>query len=304
MNKFDIIGAPFNRVGFVNTKNNSVEPIRVSDPGCWNGLTQWINIRNNKWGADIVDRGDIEVNPEIESLLDSQNNLLALKKYSQDIVKRVLESFKTGRKPLIIGGDHSIAIGTISGVLNFYKRTRGERVAIIWIDAHGDCNDSDESNLHGKPLAILMNKYSRWSIDKDLELSPRDIFYIGVRDLMPNEKRIIEENSITTYSIDRVDELGINQVISSIKKEIEDRYDRVYISFDYDSLDGSIFRSCATPNIGGLTSREVLNIINIFSQMGKFVGMDICEYLPELDNDLVSKELIVKILDTVWGFRV
>lgn len=303
MRCFDIIGAPFNRLGHITTKRNTINPIRKSDRNKWNGLTEWINIRNNRWKADIKDLGDVVVDKEINKLLKNNDELLALKKYSKLLNKKISTSLENKRIPITIGGDHSISIGTISSILDFYQNKKKEKVAIIWIDAHADCNDSTKSNLHGKPLAILMNIIGAWNrSDKEI-LSPNDLFYIGLRDIMPNELKIIENNNISNYSIDTIDEIGIKEIVKSIEEKMNN-YDRLYISLDYDVLDGSIYQHCATPNIGGLTSREILYIIHKLSSNTKFVGMDICEYLPEMDKRKISKELIVKIIDTVFGYRI
>lgn len=303
MKRFAIIGAPFNRLGHYNTKKNTINSIRISDKHRWNGLSEWIDIRNSRWNADIIDLGDVKVDNDINKLLKRNDNILALKKYSKKLKRQIVETITSERIPITIGGDHTISIGTISGVLDYYQNQKREKVAIIWIDAHADCNNSPGNNLHGKPLAILMNFYEQWENDNNEKLSPESLIYIGLRDLMPNESEIISKSSITNYSIEDIDDLGINNVIKSIENKLMD-FDRLYISFDYDSLDGSIYNHCATPNIGGLTSREVLHIINTLTQHEKFIGMDICEYLPQKDKKKVSKELIVKIIDTAFGFRL
>lgn len=303
MKSFAIIGAPFNRLGHYITKKNTVTPIRKSNKNRWNGLTEWINIRNQRWNADIVDLGDVKVDRTINKLLKRKKSLLALKQYSKRLKRKVLEVLHDNRIPITIGGDHSISIGTISAIIDFYQIQKSDKVCIIWIDAHADCNNSNSNNLHGKPLAILMNEYKEWVLNSGECLSPDNLIYIGLRDLMPNELEIINRNSITNYSIKDIDEMGLNNIIKSIEDKMIN-YDKFYISFDYDSLDGSIYNHCATPNIGGLTSREVLNITNKLTQHSKFVGMDICEYLPEKDKKKISKELIVKIIDTTFGFRI
>lgn len=304
MKKFDIIGAPFNRLGHIATDNNTVDPIRVSDKNRWNGLTEWMNIRNNNWSGDIIDKGDVLPDLEVINRVKSGQDLLALQLYTKQIKEEILETLSSGRIPITIGGDHSIAVGTISAIMEHYKKNQKKRVAIIWIDAHGDCNDNIKYNLHGTPLAILMNKLKGWQLDKDKAVCPEDIFYIGLRDVMPNELNIIKSNNIKNYSIDIIDNLGINRVVSEVMKIVNDNYDKLYISFDYDSLDGSIFRACATPNVGGLSAREVLHTVYELTKNDNFIGMDLCEYLPELDRDRVSKELIVKIIDTAWGYRI
>jgi len=304
-NKFDIIGAPFNHVGFVTTENNTVEEFRCTDERTWVGLTDWVHVRNSRWSSDIKDTGDVLVSPSVHAKLAVNKKEAALAEYCTELKSKLLASYKNGRIPITIGGDHSIAIGTVQAALEFYQKEKKEKVAVIWVDAHADCNDSLESNLHGKPLAMLMNKYSHngWLVAPDIELSPTNVYYVAVRDLMPNEHKLINEHGIVNYDMEKIEVLGITGVLKNLISELEVKFDRIYMSFDYDALDGSIFRACATPNVGGLSAREAITLVHTVASHPKFIGADFVEYLPELDATGTSKELMVKLVDAVWGFR-
>lgn len=303
--KFNIIGAPFNYVGHVNTEKNTVEDLRKSDEITWNGLTEWINVRNSRWSCDIQDKGDVLPSNRVLNLLHNDSKDEALSLYCSELKERVKSSFKESRTPIIIGGDHSVTIGTLSAALEYFKKERKEKIAVVWIDAHADCNNSIHSNLHGKPLAILMDEYKHngWSMEKEIKLSPKDLFYVAVRDLMPNEFELINKYGVSNYSMEAIDNLGFNSVLKELLQELENKYDRFFVSFDYDSLDGSIFRACATPNVGGLSAREAISLISRLSASNKFIGIDFMEYLPELDKTGISKELMIKLVDAVWGYR-
>ncbi|TMX32025.1 arginase [Vibrio rotiferianus] len=302
---FDIIGAPFNQLGFVPTRENTVDGLRCMNELTWVGLSDWIDVRNSRWGADIQDLGDVVASDIVHSLIASGNKETALAEYSNSLKLKLVDSYQNNRIPITIGGDHSVAVGTIPAALEYYQKERKEKVAVVWVDAHADCNQSIESNLHGKPLALLMNKYHHngWSIPKELQLEPEQVFYIGVRDLMPNEYDLLEGTDITNYDMSCLDRIGIQGVLDDLIAQIENRFDRVYLSFDYDALDGSIFRACATPNVGGLSAREAIHVVHTICSNSKFIGADFVEYMPELDTDGVSKELMIKLIDTVWGFR-
>ncbi|OEF10748.1 arginase family protein [Aliivibrio logei] len=306
MNKaFDIIGAPFNRVGFVTTDENTVDGLRKTDEKTWNGLTEWIDVRNQRWSCDIKDLGDVPLSLKVEEYLSHNKKELALLEYSTDLKNKVLDSYRNKRIPIIIGGDHSVSVGTVQATLEYYQKERKEKVAVVWIDAHADCNGSLQSNLHGKPLALLMDKYgyNGWFVEPELVLSPDDIYYVAVRDLMPNEAELIDELDISNYDMEAIDNLGFNTVLDQLMTELNGKYDRFFVSFDYDCLDGALFRACATPNVGGLSAREGLTLVKNLASNAKFVGIDFLEYMPELDESGVSKELMIKLIDAVWGFR-
>ncbi|MGF1726878.1 arginase family protein [Photobacterium nomapromontoriensis] len=303
--QFDIIGAPFNLLGCHPTNNNPVDGLRCMDEQIWIGLSDWMHVRNTRWGIDAKDKGDITPSLHVQTLIEMGRKETALTEYCAELKTKVMASFAQGRIPITLGGDHSIAVGTVQAALDFYQKQRNEKVAVIWVDAHADCNSSPESNLHGKPVALLMNQYPHngWLVEPELTLSPDDIYYIAVRDLMLNEYQLINKLGITNYGMDTIDAHGFRAVLNELIAKLEREYDRIYLSFDYDALDGSIFRACGTPNVGGLSAREALFLVHRLAASPKFIGVDFVEYLPELDPDGVSKELMIKLIDAVWGFR-
>ncbi len=302
---YDIIGAPFNQLGCVTTTQNTVDGLRQMDERTWIGLTDWMGVRVSRWGARICDLGDVQPNNKVKTCIESAKKESALAEYSEQLKSKVLSSYRSGNTPITIGGDHSIAVGTLLATLEHYQQNKNEKVAIVWIDAHADCNSTLDSNLHGKPLAMLTNEYSHngWSIEPEVTLSPDSIFYIGVRDLMPSEYEFIKRTGIANFGMTHLDTVGIQAVLIELMEKIDSQFDRVYLSFDYDVLDGSVYRACATPNVGGLSAREALHIVHTIASSPKFVGADFVEYMPELDTNGVSKELMVKLIDAVWGFR-
>lgn len=303
--RYNIIGAPFNQLGCYVTNQNPVEQFRQLDEKTGQGLSQWMAIRNDRWDADIKDCGDVVVSSDVLNMLASGNKEQALALYSNELQQRLIESYQQGRVPITIGGDHSIAVGTVQATLNFYQHQQEKRVAVIWVDAHADCNNQLASNLHGKPIALLMNQYPHngWQIETSSSLSPSDVYLIGVRDLMPVEQQLMTQWQISHYSMDMIEQKGIHTIVDTLLSHLDHHYDHIYLSFDYDALDGAQFRACATPNVGGLSAREALYLVRTVAAHPKFVGADFVEYLPELDESGVSKELMIKLIDSVWGFR-
>ncbi|KII75795.1 arginase family protein [Vibrio renipiscarius] len=302
---FDIVGAPFNQLGCYPTKKNTVEGLRRLSEKSSMGLTEWMAVRNQRWGADIKDLGDVQPTEKVFDLIAQEQKESALKHYCDELKSKVLESYQSQRIPITIGGDHSIAVGTVQATLDYYQKQQGKRVAVIWVDAHADCNSSLASNLHGKPLALLMDKYRQnvWQVEPELVLKPDDIYYVAVRDLMPNEHQMIQRYNMVNFDMAMIESQGIDGVLQQLLNIVEQKYDGVYLSFDYDALDGSLFRACATPNVGGLTAREALHLVYGIAQHSKFVGADFVEYLPEKDSEAISKDLMIKLIDAVWGFK-
>ncbi|ODS11326.1 arginase family protein [Vibrio scophthalmi] len=302
---FDVIGAPFNQLGCYPTSENTVEGLRRLNEGSWMGLTEWMAVRNQRWGADIRDLGDVQPTQKVLEMIAQAQKESALKHYCDELKNKVIASYQNQRVPITLGGDHSIAVGTVQAALEYYQKQQGKRVAVIWVDAHADCNNSLASNLHGKPLALLMNQYPHngWQVEPELALNPRDVYYVAVRDLMPNEHQLMQRYDMVNFDMAMIESLGIDWVLKQLLAKVEQEYDHVYLSFDYDALDGSVFRACATPNVGGLSAREALHLVYGIAQHPKFIGADFVEYLPEKDGEEISKELMIKLIDAVWGFR-
>lgn len=302
---FDIVGAPFNQLGCFPTKENTVDGLQRLNERSWIGLTEWMAVRNQRWGADINDLGDVHPSANVMQMIAEECKEMALKTYCDTLQQQLLSSYQNQRIPITLGGDHSIAVGSVQAALAHYQKQQGKRVAVVWVDAHADCNNSLASNLHGKPLAMLMDQYPHngWQVEAGLVLNPKDVYHVAVRDLMPCEHELMVRHGMVNYDMATIETIGISGVLNQLFETIEQRYDCVYLSFDYDALDGSLFRACATPNVGGLSAREALHLVYGIAQHPKFIGADFVEYLPEKDAEEISKELMIKLIDAVWGFR-
>ncbi|WP_087025609.1 arginase family protein [Thaumasiovibrio subtropicus] len=303
--KYRILGAPFNRTSHRPTANNTVEPLRRCDGDDWYCLEEWIAVRTRNWQSDIEDIGDLHIDDNVASLLVAGEVDKGANHYMQQLRDAAYQCYANGQFPIIIGGDHSIALGSVQAALDYYQSDNNERVAVIWFDAHGDLNRQARGNLHGKPLAIMTNlneKSSDWLPSSRAILKMEDLFHIGLRDLMLSEREVVERYETNFYDMETLDARGINAVIDELLLKLQE-YDRFYISFDYDVLDGIEHRACATPNVGGMTLREALTAVHRLASDEKCVGFDIVEYLPELDDNGVGKHSVIKLIDAVWGFR-
>nr|APV46198.1 arginase [Ustilago esculenta] len=206
-------------------------------------------------------------------------------------VAQVVESHASqGKLPLTLGGDHSLALGTVSGSL----RTHAD-AALIWIDAHADINtpDTTESgNLHGCPVSFLLGlegtdvaPFSSWVPSKPL-LRPDSLVYIGLRDIDAGERKMLRENNIKAFSMHHVDKYGIGKVVDMALDHVNGapgkRERPIHLSFDVDALDPSVAPSTGTPVRGGLTFREGHYICEALYETGCLVALDLMEVNPSL----------------------
>jgi len=204
---------------------------------------------------------------------------------SQAVSATVGAHVRNGVLPVTLGGDHSLAMGTISGTLNTHPDA-----CVIWVDAHADINTvetTESGNIHGMPVSFLMGigqpipEYS-WIKNK---LKPQNIVYIGLRDIDAGEKKILRDMGIKAFSMHHVDKYGIGKIVEMALDHVNPGRDRpIHLSFDVDALDPSVAPSTGTPVRGGLTFREGHYICEELWQTGLLVAVDIMEVNPSLED--------------------
>lgn len=207
------------------------------------------------------------------------------------LAEQVYEHAKEGRFALQIGGDHSMAIGTISGVARAVKERLGADIKVIWVDAHADINTvetTETGNLHGMPVSFLagLNKETIDGLDWiDVCLKPENLVYIGLRDVDKDEKEVLKKNKIKCFSMHEVDRYGIGSVVDMAVEHLskgDGAQSPIHLSFDIDALDPSVAASTGTPVRGGLTFREGHYICEALFATGRLVGLDMVEVNPAL----------------------
>ncbi|GAD95250.1 arginase [Paecilomyces variotii No. 5] len=211
---------------------------------------------------------------------------------TQRLSQQVYEHAKDGKFVLTLGGDHSIAIGTISGTAKAIRERLGREMAVIWVDAHADINTPEMSpsgNVHGMPMAFLTGIAKEekkdifgW-IEKEHMVSVRKLVYIGLRDVDRGEKQILRENGIKAFSMHDVDKYGIGRVVEMALAYIGNDTP-IHLSFDVDALDPQFAPSTGTPVRGGLTLREGDFIAECVHETGSLVAMDLVEVNPSLET--------------------
>ncbi|XP_027200178.2 arginase [Dermatophagoides pteronyssinus] len=265
----------------------------------------------------VVDFGNISL--EIDSNEISKNqwknpNEFNLWKLSEKSSKFIENLIKNDYVPLILGGDHSIAVGSVMGTkqaLINMGNSDGDDLSLIWIDAHADANTVQSSlsgNLHGMPMSFLVKPTStEHQQNQQQQIKPcinaKNIVYIGLRDVEIQELHLLKELNIAYFSMKDVDNLGINEVIARSLDHIDPLgKNHLHISFDVDSLDPMIIPSTGTPVMGGLTFRETLQIGEYINNTGRMIAMDLVEFNPNIGTEQMINQSAKTIIEIIMAF--
>lgn len=270
-----------------------------------------LNQRLVELGHDPVDTGDIavaiqETHPEGDQ---RARYLPQIVDVCSALSQRVDHIMEDGAFPLVLGGDHSVAIGTIAGVATHFHRC-GERTGVIWVDAHSDMNTPETSpsgNIHGMPLAVTLG-YGAPELVTINGIYPKiraqDAVLIGVRSIDPTEKRLVIESGMTIFTMRDVDERGMRSVIQEAIHLVTRDTNGLHVSFDMDSLDPSIAPGVGTPVNGGLTYREAHLLMECVSDSGKLTSLEVVEINPIIDIGNVTAEVAVGLLLSALGKKI
>lgn len=263
--------------------------------------------RLKKIGLDVIDKGNIEVPTlDVEKFNSDQEGLRnydEIVTVSENLSKATSEIVEKGNFPLTLGGDHSIAVGSISGISQHY-----ENLGVIWYDAHGDLNVPEESpsgNVHGMPLRILAGDGPDELVninDFTPKVKPENIVLIGMRDLDEGERKYIKDKNIKTFTMADIDRFGIQEVIERSLEYLKSRnIDGLHFSLDVDALDPAETPGTGTRVMGGLSYRESHFALELLNESKLVTSMDIVEVNPLIDNSNHTAEQAVALLGTFFG---
>lgn len=265
--------------------------------------------RLQQLGHQVTDWGDIKTrvfetveakDPQLrfhEPVLDVNRQLAAL----------VQETLRGGQFPLVLGGDHSVAIGSIAGSASFL-RSSGKRMGLLWIDAHGDMNSPQSTptgNIHGMPLAVALG--IGWPAFVNLQIDgPKvrgeDVVLVGVRDLDPGERETLREQGIRVFTMREIDEQGMFRVMQQAVEWIGSRTDAVHVQFDMDVIDPQVAPGTGTPVPGGLSYREAHLVMELLSaELKHIIALDVVETNPALDVRNSTAELATELILSMMG---
>jgi len=256
-------------------------------------------------GLTVRDCGNIAV-PIIEEVQDHPQfekmyNATAIADVAGLLHETLLKTAASNERAIILGGDHSIALGSVSAALY-----RAERVGVLWIDAHGDFNTpqiTPSGNVHGMVVSALMGKCPPPLLIGDRRLQSNQIVMIATRDLDPLEKIAIREAGIKVMTMSEIDENGMADVVRAALRSLGD-VQSIHVSFDMDSLDPAVAPGVGTPVSGGLTIREAHLILEMLAADGRVDSLDLVEVNPILDERNRTAALAVELASSLFGQRI
>ena len=256
---------------------------------------------------NITDFGDIVISRTIKSSNSDSylKNLPLVAEANARLAAKVDEIIQSNSFPLVLGGDHSIAIGTLAGVAKHYHN-----LGVIWFDAHGDLNTEETSpsgNIHGMPLAVSLGLGH-----PDLvqihgyapKIKPENVIIIGARSLDEGEKKLIKEKGIKVYTMHEIDRLGMTTVMAECISFFRERTDGLHLSLDLDGLDPVDAPGVGTPVIGGISYRESHLAMEMLAESLLITSAEFVEVNPILDERNKTASVAVDLIASLVGERL
>jgi arginase len=233
-------------------------------------------------------------------------HLASVRRVCEEVSERAAAVVSEGLFPIFLGGDHSISIGTVSGVAG---SAPGERTGLIWADAHADFNvpaTSPSGNIHGMPLATLTGHGHPDLVGiggPEASVRTEDVVIIGLRSVDLQEKNLLREAGVKVYTMREVDVYGAGRVVRNAIKYLA-HVDRVHLSFDLDVVDPEVAPGVGTPVRGGLTYREAHLLMELLNEAGIVTSLDMVEVNPILDVKNGTATLAVELVESLMGRRI
>jgi arginase len=267
--------------------------------------------RLGELGHRVADQGDLDIkNMEELKVGDVRARYLAeIARASRLVCNKVERIVSKGRFPLVLGGDHSISVGTVSGIASVARR-EGTRVGLLWVDAHGDINTPETSpsgNIHGMPVAALLGEGppELSSIGGEgPKVDPRNVAMVAIRSLDEGEKVRLKRHGVEVHTMSEVDRKGIEQVMEQALARVTDGTSRVHVSFDLDAVDPTVAPGVGTPVKGGLDYREAHLLMELLSDSGVMTSLEVVEANPILDDRNTSATFAVELVQSAFGKRI
>lgn len=252
----------------------------------------------------VKDLGDISIpnHDSIEQRDEKLYNLKEIVESSQKLASIVEAEVAAGQFPLILGGDHSLSIGSVAGIAAHYNN-----LGVIWYDAHGDLNSdktSPSGNIHGMPLAANLgigHKKLTSILSDEQKIKPENVVIIGARDLDAGERQFIKDLNIKVFTMQEIDRLGMPKIMESTIDYLKDKTDGVHLSLDLDALDPTEVPGVGTPVIGGLSYRESHLAMEMLSESNMITSAEFVEVNPILDVRNKTATVAVELIGSLFG---
>lgn len=266
------------------------------------GLAQALRDR----GIDVVDRGNLSGPPNPwASPVDGYRHLDEVVVWNREVFRAMNVELAGSRLPLLLGGDHSMAIGSIAAVAQ-HCRTRGKKLRVLWLDAHADFNTSaitPSGNLHGMPVACLCG-YGPDALIRLAGEAPMlradEIRLIGVRSVDAGERRLVHDVGLNIYDMRYIDEVGVKRAIEEALEGM-DANTHLHVSFDIDFLDPLIAPGVGTTVQGGPNYREAQLVMEMIADSERMGSLEIFELNPAFDEHNQTAKLVVDLVESLFG---
>ncbi|MBX5105327.1 arginase [Rhizobium lentis] len=260
-------------------------------------------------GHDVADNGDLHIVPAMDLPNHPKaHNLRTVGAFTRALESSVYEVAAAGRFPLILGGDHSLSMGSVSGMAR-YAANKGRPLFVLWLDAHADFNSpatSPSGNIHGMPVAFFCGEAEFAEIlprDRPF-VDPKNVFQVGIRSVDAREREEIHEHGVNVFDMRAIDEQGIGAIMRHILDVVAKADGLLHVSLDLDFLDPDIAPGVGTTVPGGATFREAHLVMEMLSDSGLVSSLDLVELNPFLDDRGKSARILVELTASLFGRRI
>jgi arginase len=260
-------------------------------------------------GHEVTDRGDIRAVPARDlALVQKAINLQAVAGFVRELEAETYEVANSGGLPIILGGDHSLSMGSVTGMARRAAEL-GRPLFVLWLDAHADFNSPESSpsgNLHGMPVAFFCGRAEFapiFAADRPL-VEPGHVFQVGIRSVDPQERELVAANGVNVFDMRAIDEMGVAAIMRRILETVKDANGLLHVSFDVDFLDPDIAPGVGTTVPGGATFREAHLVMEMLCDSGLVSSLDLVELNPFLDDRGKSARVLVEMTASLFGRRI
>ena len=294
--RISLIGAPTDIGAGHRGASMGPEALRVA------GIAQALKGR----GLDVVDRGNLvgPVNPWLPPT-EGYRHLDEVVAWNRAVLGAVYAELEAGWLPVLLGGDHCLAMGSITAVAR-HCRERGKKLRVLWLDAHADFNTNvitPSGNIHGMPVACLCG-YGSGALTQlggaSPALQPGEIRQIGIRSVDPGEKKLVHDVGLDIYDMRYIDEIGVSRAMKEALEGV-DADTHLHVSFDVDFLDPAIAPGVGTRVKGGPNYREAQLVMEMIADTGRMGSLDIVELNPAFDKRNQTAKLAVDLVESLFG---
>jgi arginase len=299
--KIKIIGVPMDLGAGRRGVDMGPSAIRIA------GLNQAIA----RLGFDVVDAGNVHISPAeaIQRTNPRAHYLPEIAAASEELARMVESSLEEGALPVILGGDHSIAVGSVAGLASFHRKLK-QKVGIIWLDAHTDANTPESSpsgNIHGMPLAALLG-YGARELTHIAGFAPKVLpehtAIIGARSVDPGERELLRSLGVRVFTMSELDERGLGDVVSEAVEIATRNTAGFHVTMDMDFIDPFYAPGVGTPERGGATYRESHLAMEKIAESGRVLSVELTEVNPVYDVANQTALLAVELILSALGKKI